>query len=736
MIHTLQTNKSRVFIWTGIGAALFALATSITAGDREIRSDGHGDVSIDYAENQWQLGLRLDNPPGIHPPEEWIVALNQNTKIIVPDNADFGFLGEAGNPIWVFPQVSREGTWFLGVSTDEIESGTFAENRFDMLLSSVKGPGDFVTWRAGTGQVEILLNSRDGIDETDRIELRAGGGHLHKNWGFTSPGTHFVGFQMRGTLAGASEPITSDEQLYRFAVNVLDRGEVEMEVAFEDGELELVLLDRHGDHEGEDGHDHEGEDGHDHEGEDGHDHEGEDGHDHEGEDGHDHEGEDGHDHEGEDGHDHEGEDGHDHEGEDGHSGQEFEANEAALHAGPSTWQKVPTPPAFAFLGNPGDTVYLLPQSEREGVLFLGIAGDKIESGIFENDVVALNLVNVEGPGAVFLYATGTFGNPTVFFNSEDGISQSDVFPLSAGGHSHQNWGFTAPGIYRVGLTASGVLNADGQTVSSEETTFLFEVFGPTIFNEGELDIEIVYEDGEWEIAALDEANDREICPSELILQGGASTQIRVPDNEAFRFLGAPGAVVNVLPQEEISGVLFLGIAGDEIESGIFENDAVALNLASVEGPGAVSLYSVDSLGNPTVFFNSRDGISQSDVFPLSVGGHSHQNWGFTAPGVYRVGLQASGTLADEGQASASEVQTFTFEIIDESLSIGFNADGRLTLWWHSQTNKQYQVQVKSGDIDADWTNRFAPLTGTGGILEQSLEMQSDSAEFFRVLQLQ
>ena len=687
MIHTLQTNKSRVSFWTGIGLALCALATSLSAGEREIRDDGHGDVSIDYAENQWQLGLRLDSPPGIHPPEEWILALNQNTKLPIPDNAAFGFLGEAGNPIWVFPQVSREGTWFLGVSTDEIESGTFAENRFDLLLSSVKGPGDFVTWKAGTGQVEVLLNSRDGIDEMDRIELRAGGGHLHKNWGFTSPGTHFVGFQMRGTLAGASEPITSDEQLYRFAVNVLDRGEVEMEVAFEDGELKLVLLDRHGGHEDEHG-DHEDEHG-----------------------------------------DHEDE--HDHEG-----GQEFEANEAALHAGPSTWQKVPNDPAFAFLGNPSDTVYLLPQSEREGVLFLGIAGDELESGVFENDVVALNLANVEGPGAVFLYATDPFGNPTVFFNSGDGISQSDVFPLSAGDHSHQNWGFTAPGIYRVGLTASGVLNADGQTVSSEETTFLFEVFGPTIFNEGELDIEIVYEDGEWEMAALDEANDREICPSELILQGGAATQIRVPDSEAFRFLGDPGAVVNVLPQDEIAGVLFLGLAADEIESGIFENDIVELNLVSVEGPGAVSLYNVDGIGNPTVFFNSGDGISQSDVFPLSAGDHSHQNWGFTAPGVYRVGLQASGTLADEGQASASEVVTFTFEILEESLSIGFNADGRLILWWHSQTNKQYQVQVKSGDIDADWTNRFDTLTGTGGILEQSLEMQSNSAEFFRVIQIQ
>ena len=67
---------------------------------------------------------------------------------------------------------------------------------------------------------------------------------------------------------------------------------------------------------------------------------------------------------------------------------------------------------------------------------------------------------------------------------------------------------------------------------------------------------------------LDEVNEREINADELVILGSSATQTVVPENPAFGFLGAPGEVVHVLPQEETEGVIFLGIAGDEIESGV------------------------------------------------------------------------------------------------------------------------------------------------------------------------
>jgi hypothetical protein len=86
----------------------------------------------------------------------------------------------------------------------------------------------------------------------------------------------------------------------------------------------------------------------------------------------------------------------------------------------------------------------------------------------------------------------------------------------------------------------------------------------------------------------------------VVIQGGPATQQTVLDNPALGFLGEPGEIVNVLPQEETEGAVFLGIAGDEIESGMFQNETVHLNLVHVQGPGAVFLYSIGEFGDSTL----------------------------------------------------------------------------------------------------------------------------------------
>ena len=138
---------------------------------------------------------------------------------------------------------------------------------------------------------------------------------------------------------------------------------------------------------------------------------------------------------------------------------------------------VPNDPAFGFLGRPGELLYELPQHEEEGLLYLGIASDEVEEGVFVKDEVQLNLKSVEGPGAVYLYSTDTFGKPTVMFNSADGISESDSFMMKAGAHSHQSMAFSEAGVYRVGFDFSGRLAATGEETRSGEFQLLFEVEG-------------------------------------------------------------------------------------------------------------------------------------------------------------------------------------------------------------------------------------------------------------------
>ena len=89
-------------------------------------------------------------------------------------------------------------------------------------------------------------------------------------------------------------------------------------------------------------------------------------------------------------------------------------------------------------------------------------------------------------------------------------------------------------------------------------------------------MEVAFEDGELELVLLDEANERELEASEATLVGVPSTLEPVPNNPAYGFLGLPGDAIYVLPQDEREGVLYLGIAGDEIPAGAFNNDAVDL----------------------------------------------------------------------------------------------------------------------------------------------------------------
>ena len=327
------------------------LASGVSGQGKTIVSDGHGDVGAHYENGIWRWSMLRDGDPS-----DYIVGIDNDGKLQIPDLPAFSFLGNPGENVWIISQSDTQGVPFLGMSSDT-PSGVFENNRLNVHLAEIQGPGEFYMWTtSGAGQVNILMNSANGLNESDFINMPAPG-HLHQNWGFTSPGTYTLGFQASGTLQSNSETTLSEVQPFEFAVNVLRDGEVDLEVLYENGEWELALLSEA-------------------------------------------------------------------------TGAEYEPEEAALHASQQTWTVVPSDSVFSFLGAADSDLYILPQDEQEGVLFLGIAGDEIELGVFELDAVSLSLLSVEGPGNVFLYETDAFGAPEVFFNSADGVDASDVFPVA------------------------------------------------------------------------------------------------------------------------------------------------------------------------------------------------------------------------------------------------------------------------------------------------------------------
>ena len=376
---------------------------------------GHGDLTADYVDSEWIFSFHHEDEN-----HDQTLVLDQNSRNYVPNIERFNFLGEAGNPVWIIPQINTEGIPFMGFNSHLTAKGIFQKDSFNVNLTSVDGPGDFFIWASSIDGIDVNYNSGDGLGELDVMKFPARG-HFHKNLGFNSPGTHLLGFTATGVLADSGLTTTSEEYFVKYEVNVLSEGEVDLEIVYENGKLAAEILAVVHDDHGDDDH---GDDDH--------------------------------------------EDHH-------HDGVVYPVNEVALRVKTKSATLVPNDPAYSFLGKPGDLVYELPQNEEKGLLFFGIGADELEKGVFVNNQVHVNLKSVEGPGNVFLYAPDIFGPPNVMFNSADGINETDTFAANVGVCAHQSMVFSKPGIYRVGFDISGKLAANGEETRSEKYELLFEV---------------------------------------------------------------------------------------------------------------------------------------------------------------------------------------------------------------------------------------------------------------------
>lgn len=140
-------------------------------------------------------------------------------------------------------------------------------------------------------------------------------------------------------------------------------------------------------------------------------------------------------------------------------------------------QKIPASSAYSFLGAAGSTVWLIPQTQVDGVPWLGwnTQDESVRSQVKSN--VTFTLDSVSGPGKLGVYLTDSFGGVgEKKFGNMAGFPSSFTVPLNV--HAHGNWAFTAAGTYRVTMTQSATLTS-GQKVSAP-ATLTFTVGGPAV----------------------------------------------------------------------------------------------------------------------------------------------------------------------------------------------------------------------------------------------------------------
>jgi len=129
---------------------------------------------------------------------------NTNSRVLIPSNPNFAFLGAAGSPVWILPQSQNVTLPYLGISAEDIPNGVFTDP-MELELVSVEGPGNFFVWSvSGAGNppnVKFLATNGVVAPQSNRATPFIGS-HEHNNWGFSTNGLYRVTLRANGRFLG------------------------------------------------------------------------------------------------------------------------------------------------------------------------------------------------------------------------------------------------------------------------------------------------------------------------------------------------------------------------------------------------------------------------------------------------------------------------------------------------------------------------------------------------------
>ena len=366
--------------------------------------------------------------------------------------------------------------------------------------------------------------------------------------------------------------------------------------------------------------------------------------------------------------------------------------------------------AYDFLGAKGTPVWVLPQNQTDGLVWPGFSTERMPTEDYP-DGVNLTLTPISAPdkGAWWAFTAGLSNDVTMLGSSEKPHEIVNKAPA----HIHNNWVFTKPGTYVIGVSASGK-NASGQfNVTQKKMTFVVgdeaatalptpggdaatpgrpaeptppSASGPTASASpsnqssnpatpdgqstpatphgpstpapsSSTNTKVVLDHGHVDVfhvgftgGKLDLKLKEDVTGSGVIHEP-QDVDLQVKDS-AFVDVPRqfPGAPrAYVLPMTQNQDLLWPG--WDTMSTG----KPVDLVVDSVQGPGKVHLFTTDISGT-TVSQLTSGGTALPGTISVPSPTHVHANWVFTKPGVYTMTVHAtSGSMR-------SATKTYTWRV--------------------------------------------------------------------------
>ncbi|HEU5129242.1 MAG TPA: TIGR03773 family transporter-associated surface protein [Glycomyces sp.] len=173
--------------------------------------DGHVDIGPRFVDGAWTAQLRDDRASASvwRDLEDVVLHVPDAALFPVPEG-DYGFLGEAGEEIYMLPQVQASGIVWPGWNTQDPSVIDGVPGAVDWNLTAVDGPGAFTLFLTGSfGGVEVLFDSSEALPQTVTVPRNT---HAHGNWSFAEPGVYRLTVEFTATT-GEGETVTDTEDV-------------------------------------------------------------------------------------------------------------------------------------------------------------------------------------------------------------------------------------------------------------------------------------------------------------------------------------------------------------------------------------------------------------------------------------------------------------------------------------------------------------------------------------------
>lgn len=145
-------------------------------------------------------------------------------------------------------------------------------------------------------------------------------------------------------------------------------------------------------------------------------------------------------------------------------GHRLDPDAVLFHLSDAGRLTVPDVPGYGFLGQPGDTIWMAPQTQIAAVIWPGFSTEHPGlAGRVQDNRFAVRMTDVRGPGDVEVYLQRGTAIDRIFSST----TELPAWTINVPQHAHMNWAFLEPGTYTVTFEMTGVVDGRPQVATND-----------------------------------------------------------------------------------------------------------------------------------------------------------------------------------------------------------------------------------------------------------------------------